>query len=126
MRNFTIFNLKLNCVKSLSSICSSFCRSSVAVFAHLFDLRFELDFVYKIPGVFKGLQGVFKNQKLSFQGVFVTRFLCHTLCFSVFAEKAYIDNLSHILRVKCTQRYFNFSIQSFPNCLIWAQVLKYL
>ena len=42
---------------------------------------FVLDFVYKIPGVFK-------NQKLSFQGVFVRSFLCHTSCFSVFfAEK---------------------------------------
>ena len=35
------------------------------------------------------MQGVFKNQKLSFQGViFVRKFLCHTSCFSVFfAEK---------------------------------------
>ena len=46
-------------------------------------------------------QGVFKNQKLSFQGVFLRTFLCHTSCFSVFfPEKVYLDILSHVLRLK--------------------------
>ena len=66
--------------------------------------EFVLDFVYKIPGVFK-------NKKLSFQGIFVRRFLCHTSCCSVFfAEKAYLDILSHVLWVKCTHGHFIFCI----------------
>ena len=72
--------------------------------------EFVLDFVYKIPGVFK-------NKKLSFQGnIFVRRFLCHTSCCSVFlAEKAYFDILSHVLRVNFKHGHFIFLHLIFPQ-----------
>ena len=68
-----------------------------------------LDFVCtcKIPGYSR-----------SFQEVFVTRFLCHT-CFSVFfAENAYLDILSHVLRVKCKPGILIFAF----NCSQWSNL----
>ena len=55
--------------------------------------------------------------------MFVRRCLCHTSCFSVFfAEKAYINIPSHILKVKCMHGHFNFCINLSPivNLLIFS------
>ena len=55
----------------------------------------------------RGIQGVFKNQKLSFKQVFVRRFLCHYMyivfqCYLCWKSPYNLYILSHVLGVKCT------------------------
>ena len=79
---------------------------------HLNDMYlsgFVLDFVYKIPGVFK--VRVFKSQKLSFQGVFLIIFLCHTYSsVSVFSvlKKPTLIFLSTPCKLSACMDIFNF------------------
>ena len=55
--------------------------------------------LFKTPGVFKEFS---RTRNLSFQGVFVRRFLRHTFCFRVFfAEKACFDILHLAFSFTC-------------------------